>query len=306
MSVVIAALTLLIMGVVRPAIAQHEKASSSTTTYERASSDATTHEQAPSDVAKLLERIRVLEKRLVILEKTSGDPAGTHGDTETGPSPKVTLERMKDGNSRFFGDSTYGPRNLAERRRETSEKGQSPFATVVTCSDSRVPPEMVFDCGLGDLFVVRVAGNVCAPTELGSCEYAVGHLRTRVLVVLGHTRCGAVTAVAEGKPLGGNIASLGNEIRPAVERLHESDPNLKGELLVDQAVRANVFQSVESLLSRSHEIAAAVGEGKLTVIGAVYDIATGQVEWLGAHPQQAQLVTLASRGDASSTTEEHR
>ena len=163
-------------------------------------------------------------------------------------SPDAALARLKEGNRRFRTGAATHPNADAARWRETAKDGQAPFATVLGCSDSRVPCELVFDQGVGDIFVVRVAGNVCAVNETASIEYAVGHLGTPLLVVLGHEKCGAVTAVAADAELDGSIARLVELIRPAVEESQRLHPGLKPGGLVPFALRANVIQSIEDLL----------------------------------------------------------
>src|SRR6516165_380132 len=129
------------------------------------------------------------------------------------PSPEEALKRLKEGNSRFVADM-LAERNLGRNRRAELAKGQAPFAIILGCADSRVAPELLFDQGLGDLFVVRVAGNVTDPAILGSIEYAVEHLKAPLIVVVGHEKCGAVDAALSGGELHGNIAKLIKEVQP--------------------------------------------------------------------------------------------
>jgi carbonic anhydrase len=143
---------------------------------------------------------------------------------------------------------------------------------------------------VGDLFVVRVAGNVCNVDETGSLEYGIGHLGTSLLVVLGHEKCGAVTAVASGAELEGSIPQLVESIRPAVADAKRLHPGLSPDALVPFALRANVIRSIEDLLRRSATARRLVREGKVLIVGAVYDLETGEVTWLGPHPRQATLV----------------
>lgn len=151
------------------------------------------------------------------------------------------MQRLKDGNQRFAADKATHERQHADRRAEVA-KGQKPFAIVVCCSDSRVSPEIVFDQGLGDLFVVRTAGNVVDDVGLGSIEYAVEHLGTRLVVVVGHTECGAVSAAVSGGEVHGHLRAVVEAIKPAVEKVkgQAGDP-------VDNAVRANVRETVKHL-----------------------------------------------------------
>ncbi len=184
---------------------------------------------------------------------------------------------LRDGNRRFVAGEAVHFQQDAARRRETVTNGQKPFAVILTCSDSRVPPELLFDQGLGCLFVIRVAGNVAQTDEIASIEYAVGHLGARLIVVLGHTHCGAVTAVVEESPLGPNLTQLVKPIIPAVARARSENPGMRGAPLVAAAIRANIEQAATDLRRRSPEIAAAVIHGNVRVLGANYDLETGEV-----------------------------
>jgi carbonic anhydrase len=154
-----------------------------------------------------------------------------------------------------------------------------------------VPPEILFDEGLGDRFIVRVIGNVSRGDEAGSAEYGVEHLGTPLLVVLGHTGCGAVTAAVTHAKAHGNVPPLLTYIKPAALTASREHPELKGMDLVPEAVRANVFHSMEGLLIRSEIIRRQVQSGNLKVVGAIYDMNSGRVEWLGSHPRQNQILT---------------
>ncbi len=209
-------------------------------------------------------------------------------------SPDEALQRLKDGNARFVAGKCTHPRMDAARLVETSEKGQNPFATVITCSDSRVPVEAIFDQGIGDVFVIRVAGNVCHVDEAGSAEYGVDHLGTPLLVVLGHTGCGAVTAVVTGAELHGNIPALVDSIGPAVKKAATLNPHLSGAELVPEAIKANCWQSIEDLLKASPAARELVKAGKLKIVAAIYNIRTGTVGWLGTHPEQERLLAATT------------
>ncbi|MFT5154621.1 MAG: carbonic anhydrase [Planctomycetota bacterium] len=209
-------------------------------------------------------------------------------------SPEEALGLLAEGNQRFLAGTSQHKGTGPVRWTETSEHGQHPFATVITCSDSRVPVERIFDQGIGDLFVIRVAGNVCDVDEVGSIEYGVDHLETPVLVVLGHVSCGAVTAVVTGAELHGSIPPLVDNIQPAVEAARKSHPSLHGKELVPAAVKANVWQSIDDLLRTSPATRARVEAGQLKIQGAVYDIGSGEVDWLGTHPQQERLLAYTS------------
>jgi methyl-accepting chemotaxis protein/carbonic anhydrase len=209
--------------------------------------------------------------------------------TFAAPSPAEAWQQLKDGNARFSAGSPHRDHQDAARRAEVAT-GQTPFATVLTCSDSRVPAELLFDQGIGDIFVVRVAGNVSDTDEVGTIEYGVGHLHTPLLVVLGHVGCGAVKAVLEGAEVHGSIPELVDNIAPAVARARAANPGVAGAQLFAEAVKTNVWVSIEDLFKRSAEVRELVHDGKLQVVGAVYDLAAGTVNWLGVHPEQTRLL----------------
>lgn len=189
------------------------------------------------------------------------------------------LERLKAGNARFAEGETRHAHEGADWRKQLVAV-QKPFATILGCSDSRVPPELVFDQGFGDLFVIRVAGNVIDSDILGSIQYAARHLKTRLLVVMGHEGCGAVTATLEA--LDGTakeprfIEALVKQIEPGLKDL---DPKLAGEARLSAAVEANVRWGVKQLASVP-EAKKALEEKALVLVGAVYNLATGRVRFL--------------------------
>jgi len=200
-----------------------------------------------------------------------------HAAKAAGPTPEAVLKDLKDGNARFVAGKSTHPHATAVRLKELVT-GQHPEAVILGCADSRVPPEILFDEGLGDLFVVRVAGNIADPYSLGSVEYAAEHLGVPVVVVLGHHSCGAVKATAEAKgPVEGNIGVLVKEIQPAVAEA-KAHPGKEG--LVDTAVHQNVKNAMAALTERSPVMKKLVAEGKVKIAGAVYDLATGTIEWL--------------------------
>jgi carbonic anhydrase len=183
-------------------------------------------------------------------------------------------KKLIKGNKRYIDAKQTHPNQTARRRMEIA-KGQHPFAAILTCSDSRVPPEIIFDQGLGDLFVIRLAGNILDDAASGSLEYAVEHLGVKYIMVLGHERCGAVDATVKGGEAPGHIGSLVNAIQPAVDKVR----NLPGDL-VDNAVRANVAMVVEQLKSSAPILTEHVKKGDLTVKGAYYHLDDGAVEIL--------------------------
>jgi carbonic anhydrase len=190
-------------------------------------------------------------------------------------APAEAIFKLKEGNGRYAGGNLQHPGQTTERRAELA-KSQHPFATVVSCSDSRVPPEIVFDQGLGDLFVVRVAGNVIDDHALGSIEYSVDHLGVRLIVVLGHQSCGAVQAARETivakSRAPGHIQSLVTAIQPAVEA------TAKGDL--EATIKANVKNVVQALRSSTPILKAKADSGDVRVIGGYYGLDTGSVSFL--------------------------
>jgi carbonic anhydrase len=181
------------------------------------------------------------------------------------------LERLLAGNRRFA-SGTMRHANTSPARRISLEGEQHPFAGVLSCADSRVPPEIVFDQGLGDIFVVRNAGNVADDVVLGSLEYAVHHLHIGLILVMGHTACGAVTAAVEGNHEGGFLGSIINYIEPAVEQVR----HMKGDV-INNSVTANARLQAQTLRQRSQIIDHAIAAGKLRVVSARYDLNSGLV-----------------------------
>lgn len=196
------------------------------------------------------------------------------------PSPEECLKLLKDGNARYVSDQRRFA-NLDRKRIAETAAAQFPFATVLGCSDSRVPIEHLFDAGIGDLFIVRVAGNVCSDHEGGSIEYAVRHLKTPLVVVMGHTGCGAVTAVVEDAATEGNFPHLSEHIIPAYREAQSEHPGLGRDDLITETVRHNVRRAIADLTKGSPLVRSRVESGELKVIGAIYNLKTGGVEWLG-------------------------
>uniref|UniRef100_A0A7C3WHX9 carbonic anhydrase n=1 Tax=Fundidesulfovibrio putealis TaxID=270496 RepID=A0A7C3WHX9_9BACT len=207
-------------------------------------------------------------------------------------TPDQALERLQRGNERFVASKMIHPNQDPFRRSTTAKEGQKPFATILGCADSRVPLELVFDTGIGDLFVLRVAGNVTYFDQAGTMEYGAEHLGSNLLVVLGHTKCGAVTAVVNGDHVAGNIPALVANIVPAVTKTKADNPGLTGVDLTNKAIVANTWQAIEDAFKQSPMIRDMVKAGQVKVVGAIYDVESGKVNWLGEHPQQAALLTL--------------
>lgn len=185
---------------------------------------------------------------------------------------REVLESLLEGNRRFVEERTEHPRKDAARRAALS-LGQKPKAAIVGCADSRVPMELVFDQGLGDLFSVRVAGNVPSPVVIGSVEYAVSVLGVRLVVVLGHEKCGAVQAVVENAEGTESLEIILDEIRPAVAEARE-----QGGDVLDLAVRANTMQTAETLASRSDVLLSRLESGDLLIVPLLYRLESGWVE----------------------------
>ena len=193
---------------------------------------------------------------------------------EKPPSAEVVLRELTAGNDHHVTKRYQHPHQSAARQRELVA-GQAPHAIVLSCADSRVTPEIILDQGLGDLFDIRVAGNVASDTELASIEYAASHLHTPVVVIMGHQKCGAVTAAAESGEAEGHLPSLLGLIRPAIERARSRPGDL-----IDNAVHINVENVVRQIRTSTPVLAPLVDRGALRVVGAVYSLDTGKVEWL--------------------------
>lgn len=217
--------------------------------------------------------------------------AGTAFAASSGPGidPDQALQRLKEGNARFVAD-TPAKKDIAAKRLATSKDGQTPYAIILSCADSRAPVELIFDEGVGDLFVIRVAGNVAATDEIGTAEYGADHLNVPLMVVLGHTQCGAVTAVTQKAEVHGSIPRLVAPIAPAVTAAEKANPKLERSALVPKVIEANVWQAIDDTMRQSPIIRARVAAGKLKVVGAIYHLDDGKIEWMGEHPQQAKLL----------------
>ena len=192
--------------------------------------------------------------------------------------PNAALDLLKAGNERFQ-KNELGEVDLSSEKREKLLNGQSPFAVIVACSDSRVPPEYIFNQGLGDLFVVRVAGNVIDNIELGSVEYAVEHLKAPLIVVMGHEHCGAVEAAVEanGKNEHGNIGAIIDKIEPSVKKVKSK--NLQGEKLIEEVTNENIYNSSREIRESSEIIKKQLEKGKLKIVEAKYMLESGKVQW---------------------------
>ncbi|HEY6109505.1 MAG TPA: carbonic anhydrase [Gemmatimonadales bacterium] len=200
------------------------------------------------------------------------------------------LRRLREGNLRFASGASALQDALSHGRRAELAERQEPFAIILGCSDSRVPAEIVFDQGLGDLFVIRVAGNIVAPSQVGSIEFAADRFGTQLVVVLGHSRCGAILATLDElrtptERQSRNLRAIVDRVRPSVEGLLATELRHDPEALVRQAVRANIRASVDHLRHGSELLEQLALQGRLLVVGAEYSLESGQVEFLdGTQP----------------------
>jgi carbonic anhydrase len=197
---------------------------------------------------------------------------------------REALERLREGNRRFVADVRSHDTLRTQTRRNELTAGQEPFAIILGCSDSRVPAEIVFDQGLGDLFVIRVAGNIVASSQVGSVEFAAARYSTRLVVVLGHSQCGAILATVEElqQPTSNqsrNLRSIVDRVRPSVEALLATELKHDPEALVRQAVRANIRASVDHLRHGSDVLEQIIQHDGLLVVGAEYSLETGVVDF---------------------------
>jgi carbonic anhydrase len=220
---------------------------------------------------------RVIAKTLVVLAMVALPIIATRAVIAAVEEPTMSaadsLKLLLEGNQRFIAGRLEHPNQTPARRAEVA-KGQHPFAAVLACSDSRTPPEIIFDRGLGDLFVVRVAGNVADKVVIESLDYSVKHLGVRIVMILGHNRCGAVTAAVAGHEEEGDVGPMLSELRPAVAAAKSmlGDP-------VEIAVRENV-KLVMKNLATSEELSAMVKSGELKIVGGIYDLDSGKIEML--------------------------
>ena len=204
------------------------------------------------------------------------------------PNAAEALERLREGNRRFV-TSLSGDTFVDRHARTELTDTQEPLAIILGCSDARVPAELVFGQGLGDLFVIRVAGNIVAPSQVGSVEFAASRFGTRLVVVLGHSRCGAVIATLEelrrpGETQSRNLKSIVDRVRPSVEGLLGTEYRHDDDALVERAVRLNIRASAEHLRHGSPVLEELIREQGLVVVGAEYSLTTGEVEFFDGVP----------------------
>jgi len=197
---------------------------------------------------------------------------------------KEALRRLKDGNQRFVDGVSSVDTSLTQMQRELTSAGQAPFAIILGCSDSRVPAEIIFDQGLGDLFVIRVAGNIVAPSQIGSVEFAADLFGTPLVVVLGHSMCGAVKATLDDLEHSAtehstNVLSIVNRIRPVVEPLFATELRKNPDQLMEASIRANIMASANHLRHGSPKLEDLIQQGKLEIVAAEYSLTTGVVDF---------------------------
>ncbi len=240
----------------------------------------------------------------LVLGLSSVGPVSAEESVTSKPGPDEVITMLKEGNARFAaGEATYPHLDAARLELAGKEdQGKYAYATVISCSDSRVPVELIFDAGVMDIFVIRVAGNVCDTDEIGSIEYGLAHVHTPVLVVLGHTKCGAVTAVThavegKGHKLERNIPPLVDNIIPAVKRTMKLHADIHGDELIPYAIEENVWQGVKDLFMKSPTVRTLVKDGKVKIVGAIYDVGTGKVEWLPDEKVGAILTLVEGSSD---------
>lgn len=209
------------------------------------------------------------------------------------------LQRLREGNRRFVSETRNDDDRAGQTRRRELAIGQNPFAIVLGCSDSRVPAEIIFDQGLGDLFVIRVAGNIVAPSQVDSVEFAAERYGTRLVVVLGHSSCGAILTTLEqletpARSQSRNLRSIVDRVRPSIESLLETELRHQPEALVRHAVRANIRVSAGNLRYGSEGLEQLVEKHGLLVVGAEYSLETGVVDFFDGVPDDDELVAANS------------
>lgn len=193
--------------------------------------------------------------------------------------PEEAIERLKDGNARFAEGRQLHPNLGEERRHETYHRGQNPFAAILSCADSRGPVEMIFDQGLGDIFSIRNAGNTCGPNVIGSLEIGVYKLHIPLLVVLGHTDCGAINLSFDKTEISGYVSDIINHIAPLIESVKQQHSHRKREDIIIEVAKANARLGVNDILERSDIIRQRVNSGRLKVLPALHCLKSGCVEW---------------------------
>lgn len=239
------------------------------------------------------------QNQVPVFRRQKSLPVRTKNDDEA-MSPAEALQKLKDGNARYTAGTVDAKPVCANTRAALKDQGQRPLATVLGCADSRVALDYIFDTNPGDLFVVRNAGNVCGDKSggiIGSIEYSVDHLDTQLLLVLGHTGCGAVAAATQVQLANSGGEGLSECLKALLERLEKpvseaikSDTSNEVPQMVELGIQLNVWHTIEELLRTSSALKTAVLEGKLEIHGGVYCLETGNVNWMGQHPEQSKLL----------------
>jgi carbonic anhydrase len=199
-------------------------------------------------------------------------------------SSNEAAKLLSDGNERFVRGANQRPNQDESRRSETLRNGQRPFAAILSCSDSRVPVEIIFDRGIGDIFSIRVAGNVTGVGQLDSIEYCIEHLGVNLLVVLGHSCCGAVKAALGLDLSEEDVPEVIKRIRPSIIETRENMDSECGTPIEDQVAKANAWKTIDQIVRDSEIVKRSVKDGKLEIRSAFYDMESGRVEWLGIYP----------------------
>lgn len=234
--------------------------------------------------------MKLFRSALAVVVLACSALVAAHDDGE-GISAENAWNLLRDGNERFARALYANPHTSKERRNAVIE-AQHPFAVVLSCSDSRVPTERIMDAGVGDLFTVRVAGNAASgDMVVGSIEYGVLHAGAKLVAVIGHESCGAVKAALAGqKEAGTSIEAMVSHVKPAADNALDKLHDLKGQDLLAEAVERNVLIAMRELLQGSPRIAELVRSGDVKVVGGVYSLHTGRINWLGEHPGQAEIL----------------
>ncbi len=251
----------------------------------------------------MMSRIDILKYFLftVFLSVLSAQGYTTDKQMEKTLSPFNAINMLKEGNLRFVSTNKNPANQNKERRVMLAEYGQRPFAMILGCSDSRTPVEQIFDVGIGDLFVVRVAGFIADSDVTGTFEYGAKSLKIPLLVVLGHNSCDTITTAINNDKNVGNYSTLIEKIKPAVEKAEYLYGNKISPALIEEAVKQNIWLSMENLITSSSVLRNMIRNNKLKIVGANYNLDTGIVEWLGEHPRQAEFLS-GSKSEAVKET----
>ena len=271
---------------ISPSDPAHTKSTRKVTPGAKKPTAETARDVAPINTEETVKRIIGNSRPTVVKKKTASHKKAAVHVAEAQPKEsehstipidaEEAVKRLLEGNRRYIAGNNSAIHRTAQRRTEVA-KGQHPFAIIVGCSDSRVPPEILFDQGIGDLFVVRNAGNVIDDIAIGSIEYAVEHLGVQLVMVLGHERCGAVDATLKGGAVGGKLKSIVDAIKPAVEKAKAKGQTTPGCDLLCSSVKSNARMVAEKLRKSSPVLTDPIENGILRVVGAYYELDSGLV-----------------------------